>query len=38
MYEKDNLWPRLSDKYSIKLSNESLQMMGFFNNISNNFE
>ena len=47
MSEKDNLWvdhlseqlrPRLLDKYSIKLSNERLQMMGFFNNISNNFE
>ena len=46
MCEKDNLWvdhvseqfrPRLLNKYSIKPSNERLRMMGFFNNISNNF-
>ena len=34
----EQLRPRLLDKYSIKPSNERLQMMGFFNNISNNFE
>ena len=46
MCEKDNLWldhlseqlrPRLLDKYSIKPSNEGVQMISFFNNISNNF-